>query len=540
MPMPMPMPYYGYPMMQTVPAAQAINTSASANASAIGGNGKTPANVPAPSVNTAPWHKPSSNKASLNAAMRPSSTASTTSTAANVNIKVKPTPTTTAELAANNAAKPIAAVSSPAKSKWSAGMKAYVERCFASCKTAQEKDVMEEVLRGKIKAVLAQDKMNAIEWEKEPIPRLGVIGDSSRNANGSGNGIVIASANGKSTAAATKMQAKAAANKQEPTKPSKAASEEDRKRLERQKRFAADEREFRLQQERNRLALQNVSIADNLADVPDWDEETIVGTCQRLEKPYLRLTSAPDPATVRPLPVLKRALEWLKEKWRSGGGSATEYGFICDQFKSLRQDMTVQRIKSDFTVSVYEIHARIAIEQGDWGEYNQCQTQLKQLYSAGLKGHEQEFLAYRLLYLLQCGDKLGVLEFLESQSQSQSNKSNDDSSSSPLLHALAVQEALNLGDHARLFELYRTAPNMGGYLMDLLVQRERLEGLKGILRAYRPTVSLGRIATTLGFAGEAEGREWLRQAIGISVPDGVLVLDCKEGLQKLLLLLEQQ
>jgi hypothetical protein len=43
-----------------------------------------------------------------------------------------------------------------------------------------------------------------------------------------------------------------------------------------------------------------------------WDALTIKGTNPSLEKSYFRLTSAPDPATVRPQPVLVRALERLQ------------------------------------------------------------------------------------------------------------------------------------------------------------------------------------------------------------------------------------
>jgi hypothetical protein len=85
----------------------------------------------------------------------------------------------------------------------------------------------------------------------------------------------------------------------------------------------------------------------------------------------------------------------------------------------------VQRIKNDFTCTVYEIHARIALEkvsrpspsflnpadadrlQGDLGEFNQCQGQLRELYKRGLSGHVMEFLGYRILYLLYSRNRAG-------------------------------------------------------------------------------------------------------------------------------------
>jgi hypothetical protein len=205
---------------------------------------------------------------------------------------------------------------------------------------------------------------------------------------------------------------------------------------------------------------------------PEPNSGPVVGRCEVLEKRYLRLTSAPNPDLVRPLHILKQTLELLKKKWRKEGN----YSYICDQFKSLRQDLTVQHIKDKFTVEVYEIHARIALEKADLGEYNQCQTQLRSLYAQRLGGNPVEFKAYRILYFIHTSNRTALNDVLADLTTAEKEER-------AIKHALDVRSALALGNYHRFFRLYLDTPNMGAYLMDMFVVRERLAALSNICRA---------------------------------------------------------
>jgi hypothetical protein len=206
---------------------------------------------------------------------------------------------------------------------------------------------------------------------------------------------------------------------------------------------------------------------------PPPSDGPIVGTATELEKRYLRLTSAPKASLVRPEHILHQTLELLKKKWRKEGN----YGYICDQFKSMRQDLTVQRIRNDFTVSVYEIHARIALEKGDLGEYNQCQTQLRALYASGQKGNPIEFKAYRILYFIHTANRTALNDAIADLTTAEKDQR-------AIKHALSVRSALALGNYHKFFQLYLDVPNMGAYLMDMFVKRERLAALANLCKAY--------------------------------------------------------
>ncbi len=227
----------------------------------------------------------------------------------------------------------------------------------------------------------------------------------------------------------------------------------------------------------------------------------------------------PHPSVVRPERVLKLALNSLIQKWEEDS-LGVGYVYMCSQLKAIRQDLTVQHIKNDFTVQVYEVHARTALESGDMNEYNQCQTQLKHLYAADLKGSEEEFLAYRILYYIYLqgnkkyqggsGDLLDIMKQITSmQYQHEAVK-----------HALDVRKCIQQENYYRFFQLLHTTPNLGNFILEPMINNWRFVFLQRLIRACRASVKLSVdfIVKSMGFMSLPEGLIFLKKANCVLIP----------------------
>ncbi|KAJ5895344.1 hypothetical protein N7495_007035 [Penicillium taxi] len=390
------------------------------------------------------------------------------------------------------------------RSKFSPAVRDYVQRCFAPENQVPGVSAIE--MQTKLKQIITNaadnQTMDVTDWERLPLPQTMI--QNERNQILSNPNISNWPTHSQPASPSNKRKSTEGPEMENNSAPWRTTN--NRYRFEERVTHAPTDKKPRmtldvssksqtnLEKRKKRFEEAGGSNENSRTGTPVVEHQgPVVGRCQTLEKNYFRLTSAPNPDTVRPIEVLQKTLELLKQKWKY----ESNYGYICDQFKSLRQDLTVQHIRNEFTVSVYETHGRIALEKGDLGEYNQCQTQLRLLYAQNLGGHPTEFKAYRILYFLYTRnwtDMNGALADVTAE----------DKKDPAVKHALDVRSALSLGNYHRFFMLYLDTPNMGAYLMDMFVVRERLTAITTICRAYKPDVNLRFITEELGFESDEQ------------------------------------
>lgn len=240
----------------------------------------------------------------------------------------------------------------------------------------------------------------------------------------------------------------------------------------------------------------------------------ILGTCKVVEKGYFRLTSAAKPEEVRPESVLKRALKLVKRNWANQDRS---YQWVCSQMKSIRQDLQIQHIETHLTLDVYETHARVALENGDFGEFNTCVSQLKELYGRvdRIVSVRDEFTAYRILYnVLVRASKREHAHILLSTSC-------EDRERPIVRYALSIRVAVSDGNFRKFFELSKHPPQrtMVSFFLDRLVDYMRSLALAAICHSFSPgRVPLSFIMRQIGWDNEAvsQGLEGDRKGSGIA------------------------
>ncbi|KAI5257069.1 hypothetical protein E4T42_01143 [Aureobasidium subglaciale] len=404
---------------------------------------------------------------------------------------------------------PVQPQAAPVKIEWPQPVREYVQRAFAD-KANDSDDIDPTAVAAKLKSVITQaaesNLLAVIDWPSHPLPRALLRVERAKekaalmSATKKRKSMDMDSGADSSHIPPWRVKNLSLADRITNPSPDKRQKKADQFRA-----TAPPSKLSDLEKRRQRFALgdqalnsPSLSSPRDDSPMPDADDGPCVGTCQTLEKNYFRLTAPPKPETVRPLHILQQTLDLLIKKWKDDHN----YGYICDQFKSLRQDLTVQHIKNDFTVRVYEAHARIALEKGDLGEYNQCQTQLRTLYKMRLRGSPGEFLAYRILYTIYTCNRQTMNDVL-------ADLTSADKQYPAVKHALAVRASLATGNYHKFFRLFNESPNMGAYLMDMFVNRERVNALSAVCKVYRPGVKISFLTEELAFASDEQCAQYL-------------------------------
>ncbi|OAF64995.1 hypothetical protein A3Q56_07295 [Intoshia linei] len=388
-------------------------------------------------------------------------------------------------------------------------MKKYVERCFSLYEDEIDKDALEKHFRSYFTHVFENKLENVIDWEKQTLPNHLMKAEKQDDVHSRLS--FLDSTNSELSKKSPKRKKKKVKHAMMILE--NANSEENLKSIEKRKsRFSIEQKNKGVKSRLN-FANRNTNLIQyEPVETVHLKDVRIKGTCTLIDKKYFRLTTLPDPSTVRSENVLCESLEFHKKQWTK----EHNYRYTCDQFKSIRQDLTVQGIVNEFSIVVYETHARIALEAGDNAEFNQCQSQLKQLYKTLDSKCRKEFMCYRILYAIFVKNYGDLAEELYNVYKEIIDEN--------LQFSVDFAHAWVIGNYSKLFCLYRNPPHMSSYIIDWFITNEREEAIKKMIKVYRPSLEIDVVQNYLKM-DNVDDVVSLCSNIGVEINDGVI--DCK-------------
>lgn len=234
-------------------------------------------------------------------------------------------------------------------------------RAFNACSNEKDREYVHHVLDEELNRLFSENKQWNIDWDSYPLPterihkarsssrwdtpppselvseatptiassvsrrgKGGLLGDRpalNQGGHGIGRGSLVGESGAVGRGRGKKRRGKKG-KKWSMFSVNEEPSAEDKKRLnERVQRFGKQG-----SAEGNKNIKKKISIDELLKrtltsggddGLVYWQDSSLAGTCKSLEKRYLRLTSAPEPSTVRPLSVLKLSLKHVCDKWKA-------------------------------------------------------------------------------------------------------------------------------------------------------------------------------------------------------------------------------
>ena len=159
----------------------------------------------------------------------------------------------------------------------------------------------------------------------------------------------------------------------------------------------------------------------------------------------------------------------------------------------------MQRIKNEFTVEVYEVHARIALEavgratndvltvRKTWASTINVSPCFVSCTSWASAGTHKNF--WRIAFCISCIQRTEVVSSPLAMADLDmatllAQLTPAEKADPGVHHALQTAAALATSNYVRFFRLYNDAPNMAGYIMDHFVERERMAALAVMSRRY--------------------------------------------------------